>query len=258
MSQDKINGKDFREDRFPVAAFDCRPDGLLKANVLLQYLQESAARHAEQLGVGFADLDHQECFWVLANLQIEITDTPHWRDCLTVRTWPSGFTRLTATREFIGENADGRELFRAASEWMILDKHTSRPRNLSRLNLNLPPTGVKALNTEMERLRPALAYAKAYAISVPFSALDFNGHVNNTEYVRWALDGLHRQHGCCPVIRAARMTYLAEVFEGDEIEILVATGPDTPVGILERRIGGAAPANVFLMEIAFTDPRSFP
>lgn len=251
---------DSREDRFLVAAFDCRPDGLLKSNVLMQYLQESAARHAEQLGVGFADLDRQDCFWVLASLRIEMTDTPRWRDGLTIRTWPSGFTRLTAAREFIGVHTDGRELFRAASEWMILDKHTSRPRNLSRLNLNLPPAGLKALGGDPGRLRPAPAYTKAGTVSVPFSALDFNGHVNNTEYVRWALDGLHRQGGDSPVIRSARMTYLAEVFEGDEIEILVSAGDHALLGILERRVGGAAPANVFLMEIdpALTDPRSCP
>jgi medium-chain acyl-[acyl-carrier-protein] hydrolase len=240
---------DAKEDRFLVAAFDCRPDGLLKPNVLMQYLQESAARHAEQLGVGFADLNGQDCFWVLANLRIEMADTPRWGDRLTVRTWPSGVTRLTAAREFIGENADGREFFRATSEWMILDKHTSRPRNLSRLNLNLPPAGLKALDANLGRVRPGPAYSSVCTVSVPFSALDFNAHVNNTEYVRWALDGLYRHRGASPVIRSAQMTYLAEVFEGDEIEILVAPAGNGPIGILERRVGGAAPANVFLMEI---------
>jgi len=240
-----------REDRFLVAAFDCRPDGTLKLNVLLQYLQESAARHAEQLGVGLADLDRQNCFWVLANLRLEIDDTPRWGDCLTVRTWPSGFTRLAATREFIGENADGRELFRAASEWMILGKHRSRPKNLGRLDLNLPATGRHVLDADPGRLRPAPPYIGVDTVTVPFSALDFNGHVNNTEYVRWALDGLHHRDHASPVIRSAHMTYLAEVFEGDQIEILVADAGNALIGILERRLGGAAPANVFLMEVEF-------
>jgi acyl-ACP thioesterase len=238
-----------REDRFIVEAFDCRPDGLIKPNALMQYLQEAAARHAEQLGVGLADLDRQDCFWVLVNFRIEMTDSPKWEDCVTIRTWPSGFTRLVASREFIGEGPDGRELFRAASEWMILDKHGSRPKNLSRLDLNLPPAGVKVLTTELHRLRPAEAYEKACALSVPFSALDFNSHVNNTEYVRWAFDGLHRKLGHSPVIRSIQATYMAEVFEGDEIEVLVATGDGMPIRILERKSGGATDAHVFLMEI---------
>jgi medium-chain acyl-[acyl-carrier-protein] hydrolase len=238
-----------REDRFIVEAFDCRPDGFIKPNALMQYLQEAAARHAEQLGVGFADLERWDCFWVLVNLRIEMAGTLKWGDCLTIRTWPSGFTRLVASREFLGVGPDGREIFRAASEWMILDKHGSRPKNLSRLDLNLPPAGLKVLTTELCRLRPAEAYAKAGTISVPFSALDFNGHVNNTEYVRWALDGLHRRLGRSPVIRSVQATYTAEVFEGDEIEILVAAHGDTPMHILERKSNGPADTNVFLMEV---------
>jgi len=240
---------DPREDRFIVEAFDCRPDGFLKPNVLLQYLQEAAARHAEQLGFGFADLDRRDCFWVLVNLRLELTRTPQWRESVTIRTWPSGCTRLAASREFLGEAADGRELFRATSEWMILDKHSSRPKNLSRLDLDLPRSGLKVLPAELGRLRPAGAYTKAGSISVPFSALDFNGHVNNTEYVRWALDGLHRQLGRSLIPRAVQMTYLAEVFEGDEIDVLVAADGNAPIRVLERRAGGATDTHVFLMEL---------
>jgi len=241
---------DPREDRLIVEAFDCRPDGFIKPNVLMQYLQEAAARHAEQLGVGFADLERWDCFWVLANLRMEMTDTPRWRDCMTIRTWPSGCTRLLAAREFVGEGTAGRELFRASSEWMILDKHGSRPRNLSRLDLHLPPTGLKVLSTELQRLqRTPAPYTKAGTISVPFSALDFNGHVNNTEYVRWAFDGLHRHLGQVPPVRSVQVTYTAEVFEGDDLEVLVAAEQGVPIRVVERKTGGAADASVFLMEI---------
>jgi medium-chain acyl-[acyl-carrier-protein] hydrolase len=244
MQEDKA-----REDRFTVAAFDCRPDGGVKPNALMQYLQEAAARHAQQLGVGLADLDRQDSFWVLVNFRLEMTGTPRWGDNVTIRTWPSGFTRLVASREFIGAGPDGREIFRAASEWMILDKHSSRPKNLQRLNLPLPLDGPKALTTQLHRLRPAAAYTPAGTLSVPFSSLDFNGHVNNTEYVRWALDGLHQRLGRTPVTRSLQVTYTAEVFEGDQIEILVAADGNAPLRILERRAGGAAGDNVFLLEL---------
>jgi len=239
---------DFREDRFAVEAFDCRPDGLLKPNVLMQYLQEAAARHARDLGVGLADLQRQDSFWVLVNFRLEMARAPRWGDDLTIRTWPSGLTRLVASREFLGRHADGTELFRASSAWMILDRHSGRPRNLSRLHLNLPPRGHRVLSTEISRLRPGAAYARACTVSVPFSALDFNGHVNNTEYVRWALDGLHRHLGRSPALRALHATYTAAVFAGDEIEVLVATDGDTPIRVLERKTGGAE-THVFLLEV---------
>jgi medium-chain acyl-[acyl-carrier-protein] hydrolase len=238
-----------REDRFTVNAFDCRPDGRMKPNALMQCLQEAAARHAEQLGVGFADLDRKNCFWVLANVKIQIASMPRWRDEMMIRTWPSGCTRIAASREFLGADPDGHELFRAASEWMILDKHTGRLRNLLRLDLHLPPDGPRVLPADLHRLAPGDGFTKAGALRVPFSALDFNGHVNNTEYVRWGLDGLHRSRHNVPMLRSIQATYLAEVFEGDEIEVLVAHDSESRVRILERKPDAPTGTNVFLMEI---------
>jgi medium-chain acyl-[acyl-carrier-protein] hydrolase len=240
----------YREDQFTVNAFDCRPDGHIKPNVLMQYLQEGAARHAEQLGVGLEALQRRGCFWVLANVRLEIGAAPQWGDEMTIRTWPSGCTRVAATREFVGTDAAGRELFRASSEWMILDKRTGRLKNLARLALDLPPDGPKVLPTPLHRLEPAAHPVRADVLRVPFSALDFNGHVNNTEYIRWACDGLHRHLGRLPPIRTLQATYLAEAFEGDEIEIWVAAAQERPLGVLARRSGVPTIVNVFLMEIS--------
>ena len=243
----------YRVDRFTVKTYDCRPDGQIKLNALMQYMQEVAARHAEQLGFGFADLNARDCFWVLVNFRMEITCTPKWGACITIRTLPSGSTRLIASREFIGEGPQG-ELFRATSDWMILDRHSGRPRNLTRLDLSLPPAGPKALPEKSNRLQPVEDYEKACSLRVPFSALDFNGHVNNTEYVRWALDGVYRKLSRLPEIRALQVTYLAEVFEGDEVEVLVSTDADAAIHTLARRLGSTPETDVFLMKASYPAP----
>ncbi|MBN1513404.1 MAG: hypothetical protein JXB13_15410 [Phycisphaerae bacterium] len=238
-----------REDRFTVKTFDCRPDGQIKPHALMQYLQEAAARHAEQLGFGFADLDAQDCFWVLANLRLDVTRLPRWNECFTLKTWPSGHTRVVASREFVGADERGNELFRAGSEWMVLDKHKSRPRNLTRLKLALPASGPKALTTELRRLQPTGDYTRCHKLRVPPSALDFNRHVNNTEYLRWAFDAIGFGHPHTGPVRRLEATYLAELFEGDDIEILVRRPSERALHVLERRI--SEPADAFAMEVAF-------
>lgn len=237
---------DSREDCFIIRMYDCRPDGRIKANALMQYMQEAAACHAEQLGFGFRDLERRGCLWVLVNLRIEMTHTPRWGDELIVATWPSGHTRAIASREFIGRAPDGREFFRAASDWMILDRHSGRPKNLDRLDLSLPHSGLKALTTTPTRLQPAEAYAPVCTLRVPFSALDFNGHVNNTEYVRWAFDAVQQKLGDTPEVRTIQLTYLAEVFEGDEIELLVRSGDGSAGACIRKCRDGA---NAFVMEM---------
>jgi len=237
-----------REDCFVVKMHDCRPDGTVKPSALMQYLQEAAACHAEQLGLGFHDLERRNGLWVLVNLRIDLSRAPKWQDQMIVRTWPSGCTRLTASREFTGRSPDGLEFFRASSDWMILDKCSSRPKNLDRLDLNLPAGGPKALATGLSRLQPLKEYTPVGTLRVPFSALDFNGHVNNTEYVRWAFDAVQQKLGSLPQIHSIQMTYLAEVFEGDEIELLVFPGGAGCTYACIRKFADGT--NAFVMETA--------
>ena len=238
-----------REERFFIRMYDCRPDGLVKTSALMGYMQEAAAYHAEQLGLGFRELEHRGCLWVLVNLRIEMSDTPRWGDEVIVATWPSGCTRMIASREFIGRSPEGLEFFRAASDWMILDRQTGRPKNLDRLDLNLPQLGPKVLADATTRLQPNESYTHVCSLTVPFSAVDFNGHVNNTEYVRWALDAVHQHIGSLPEIRTAQLTYQAEVFAGDEIELRVHSDPSGPLGVCIRKRRQDAVVNTFLMEI---------
>ncbi|MEN6335717.1 MAG: acyl-ACP thioesterase domain-containing protein [Phycisphaerales bacterium] len=237
-----------REDRFLIRMYDCRPDGLVKTNALMQYMQEAAACHAEQLGLGIRELERRGCLWVLVNLRIEMSYTPGWGDEVIVATWPSGCTRLIASREFIGRSPEGLEFFRAASDWMILDKQTGRPKNLDKLDLNLPQSGDKVLATPPARLQPVEGYTRVCSLRVPFSAVDFNGHVNNTEYVRWALDAAHQHIGDLPEIRTVQITYMAEVFAGDEIELLIRSDGNDHINLCIRKVKDGGAVNAFVME----------
>ena len=155
-----------REEKFTVKTYECQPDGNIKMAFLMLYLQEVAAQHAEQLGFGFARLNKINSHWVLSNFRIEINRLPKWNNEITIKTWPSGHTRLIATREFVGSDQNGFELFRAGSQWMILDKDSSRPKNLLRLDLDLPNTGLKALSGKLERLEPRDDYSEVRKITV--------------------------------------------------------------------------------------------
>ena len=72
-------------------------------------------------------------------------------------------------------------------------------------------------------------YAKTF--SIPSSAIDDNGHVNNVSYVQWmqdiaiehyeAIGGVNPMQliGATWVVREHKIDYLLPAFEGEEIEI---------------------------------------
>ncbi|MBA7626061.1 hypothetical protein ES703_33499 [subsurface metagenome] len=238
---------EIREDKFTVKTYECQADGNIKIVSLMQYLQEAAALHAEQLGLGFGRLNEIDSYWVLSNLRIEIAKLPKWNDAVVIKTWPSGYTRLIATREFVGRDQDDCELFRAGSQWMVLDKQNNRPKNLFHLDLSLPKTGPKAIPGKLKRLEPQNGYSQVERVRVPYSSIDLNGHVNNTEYVRWGIDALTRAFKLKGSIRFVHATYLSEVFEADQLDLLVSSSKSGHFSVLVRRAGDES--NVYVMEI---------
>ena len=235
------------EATFTVRTSECQPDGTIKIASLMQSMQEAAALHAEQLGFGFERLGEMNSYWVLSNIRLEIARLPVWREQVTIRTWPSGFNRVIATREFVGVDRDNRELFKTGSEWMILDKQKNRPKNLFRLNLDLPKTREKVLSENLDRLRRTDGYQKVDRISVPYSSIDLNRHVNNTEYVRWGFDALRRTFTLEGDVRWMQVCYLSEVFEGDELDLLVSSDSNGRFHILGRKAN--AEMDVYMMEV---------
>lgn len=236
-----------REEKFKIKTYECRPDGNIKMASLMQYLQEVAAQHAEQLGFGVDRLNKINSYWILLNFRIEINRLPEWNDQITIKTWPSGYNRLIATREFVAKDQNDCELFRAGSQWMVLDKISSRPKNLFRLDLSLPRTGLKALSEELVRLEPRDDYSKVNRISVPYSSIDLNGHVNNTEYIRWGIDALRKAFKFDGNIRSMCATYLSEVFEADELDLLLSQSKNGYFYVLAKR--SDEQNNVYVMEI---------
>ena len=236
-----------KEETFRIRTFECGIDGKIKIFSLMQYLQEIAALHAGQLGLGFDKLSEMGGYWVLSNIRIEISRLVGREDQVTLKTWPSGYSRTIATREFVGKDQNGAELFGAGSEWMVINKQTNRLKNLFKLDLNLPKTGTKALPDELKRLEPEGDYREIDVVRVPLSAIDLNGHVNNTEYVRWGIDALSRAFKLDENIRSVQATYLSEVFEGDELDLLATSKSNGRFGVLGRKAG--TETNVFLMEV---------
>ena len=237
------------EEKFTVRAYDCQTNGEIKIFSLMQYLQEIATLHAEELGFGISHLDEINSYWVLSNIRIEFTRLPKWKEEISIKTWPSGYSRLIATREFTGKDRNDNELFRVGSQWMILSKDNNRPQNLLNLNLDMPNTDTKVISEKMKRLECKNEYTLIEQMRVPYNSIDMNGHVNNTEYVRWGIDALNKIHKPKGRILSFQATYLSELFEKDELDLL-AGSINNHYNVLIKRMN--TDENVFLMENIFT------
>jgi medium-chain acyl-[acyl-carrier-protein] hydrolase len=158
---------------------------------ILQFLEDIATSHSEAVGLGIDYLKAEGSGWVLNRWLLKMSSYPKLGDKILVETWPSKFDRFYGTREFriVAENGD--ILGRASSLWIFLNLDKKRP-------MRIPTHFEQAYGlVEQQQVKesfqdfPEWCQAEsALRFHVRKSDIDTNGHVNNTRYVEWMLEGI--------------------------------------------------------------------
>ena len=201
-----------------VKAYHCSPNGLLLPHVLAQLCQNAASDHADSLGFGFEQLKQRNQIWALVQFRLEILRQPRYGMNLELETWPSNVSRLRASREFRMADAAGNTCLLGSSDWMVLDAHSRRPQDISGLDMDPHLRPQRLLGDKLPRHKPEGGGRELARIRIPVSALDANGHVNNTAYLRFSYDVLYA-HGYRGEMRGLGMSFHSEAFLDDELSL---------------------------------------
>jgi acyl-ACP thioesterase len=202
-----------------------RSDRLTLASTF-DLFQEAAINHAEALGVGRDAMVEAGQLWVLSRLSVVWDRRPAWREKISVRTWPRGWEKLFALRDYDIRDREDRAVIHGRSCWIILDMEKRRPLRPQALMVPLPLNeGLDAMTgipPSLESRGDLRLLGERRAL---YSDVDYNGHVNNTRYIQWIQDlmdsALLEQCG------RARLdiNYLGEVRPGETIELWTAEFP---------------------------------
>ena len=219
---------------FTVHAYEMDGRGNLSLLGLCDWLQEAAGRHATALGWSIHDLMARGQTWVLSRLSVRIAHQPPFDAAVTVATWPSGVQRLHSLRDFRVSVGDNEEAAVATTGWILLDLARRRPMR--------PPVEIdevsrlgpgRALDDPFEHLPEITGSVDAgVAVTVPWSAIDVNGHANNVRLIEWLLAATPVE----PALRAApaslEVEFRSEARCGDSLRSRWAADPEAPDALL--------------------------
>ena len=93
----------------------------LKLSSLLFYAQEVAGKHSALLGADYDALAKKNLFWAVSRHKVQITRLPRLGETITVETWPMPTTKVAYPRALAAYDAQGNELFRSISIWVLMD-----------------------------------------------------------------------------------------------------------------------------------------
>ncbi len=199
MSKNDIDMNDnYLEYSFIVGSCDMDLWGNLKPTVILNICQEVAYMHSTRSGFGFEKLMELGTAWVLSRAAIEIDRLPKWGEQITVRTWHKGQSGLFSLRDYIFFDAQGEEIIRATTSWLIINIMTRRITRVDRLfsddqALRLIEYPNHAIEQEAARVVAPVECCTLSEHAVTYSDLDVNHHVNNARYLEWICDNSPQQ-----------------------------------------------------------------
>ena len=199
----------------PVAV-DCY--GRLKPSMLLLYAQEVAGHHSDQLGFTYNSLASQGLFWAIIRNRVSITRLPREHEDITIETWPMPTTRTAYPRSTIAYDAQGNELFRSVSLWVLMDRQNRSMVLPGKSGVDVPGE-LRGLELDSPKSLSLRSLSSCSRRQVRFSDLDVNSHMNNTRYLDWIMDVLpssfHRNHS----VKDFTLCYMNEALEAQALDL---------------------------------------
>lgn len=174
-----------------IASYECSADLLLKPECFLHMCQEMAESHASTLDFGYDWAIRSGIIWVELSGDFEFTRRPRWKEIVTLRTNTGKASPLQAHRFVEMTDSDGNVLAKADLYWALIDINTRRLVPLKRTSLNLDDLSEPIITSAMPDM-PADTPEQSSSATLISSRrdIDFNGHINNSAYLIWALDTL--------------------------------------------------------------------
>lgn len=163
--------------------------GLLRLESLIDYFQDCSTFQIEDGGIGIRYMKETHCAWLVNYWQIGIMRYPALGDRVRITTLPYETRGFLGLRNFYMETADGERLAIANSVWSLMDLEKMAPVRVPEKMLEVFGLDRK-LDMDYKSRKIAVpkhdGMARDTTVIVP-AHLDSNHHVNNGQYVRFAM-----------------------------------------------------------------------
>ena len=197
---------------------DIDTTGNLKPSKLLYYAQEAAGQHCRLLAVDYDTLSKRNLFWAVIRHRVQITRLPREGETITVETWPMPTTRVAFPRATAAYDAQGQELFRVISLWVLMDSETRAMVLPGKSGIDVSGT-LRGIELATPGSLPPRQLCNQLTRQVCINDLDRNGHMNNCRYLDWLTDLMPSELLQNHPIRELTLCYLSEAWEEEQLQL---------------------------------------
>lgn len=179
------------EQDFLVEYVDIDIGGHLSNHGFFKYLQEISCLHASKLGFGLDNADQTGFAWILLDWKLKIFSRPTWNTLLHIKTWPSKIDHISCFRDYEITDSNGNRIAIATSKWVLFNIKTNHiSKIVPEVASAFSPIDSRVFDTEIEKLKEPDSYESSFQYTILRKDIDTNHHVNNLNYIHFALEAL--------------------------------------------------------------------
>lgn len=176
-------------ESYEVRYFDSGANQRATPVALYSYLQETALRHCDHVGLTTQRLFEMGYTWMLNRVHVQALHYPRYKSRVTVETWPVNISGLYSLREFLVYDETETLCAKATTRWVLIDVAKRRPTK--------PPESMadgfelgsaRAVEDEFPKIAPVEEPVTVKTFHVRLSDLDINQHANSACYFDWILE----------------------------------------------------------------------
>ena len=213
------------ECKYRVESFHSDCTSHLSLAVLGNQILNTAADHAERLGIGRQALLERNQAWVFSRLLIQMDHYPYEFEAYSIKTWIDSVSRFFSNRHFAIFDASGKIIGNATSVWALMDLGTRQALDI----MQALPDHVDCVAAEhpdcpIARTTRARVTAEepTYTFQPRFCDIDYNGHFNSIRYIEHYLGALPLELLRERPVHRFEINYSTECRFGEELSIYVS------------------------------------
>ena len=188
----------------------------MNLTAIIDSFQDCSCFHSDDLGVGINYLSPKNLVWIINYWEVEFSTIPKYSDRITVGTFPYMFKSFLGHRNFYIKDEAGNMIIKANSLWTLMDWKNMRPARPDEKILEAYILGDKLdmeYNSRKISIPEGSQFEEKPMVSIQNYHLDSNGHVNNCQYIKIAVETLPQEID----YKRLRVEYRSQAHLGDEI-----------------------------------------
>lgn len=204
------------EERYTIRAYEADEQNKARLSSLWDILQDAASSHAAELGFDYQTLYEKGIFWMLCRMRLEIHRYPKMGEKILVKTISGGVDKIFAIRDYFIYDELQNKIAQGRSCWIIANRQTLKPEKIQK---HIPQLHFPAQGDLPGKILVTGTPQNKYSVTVSYSDIDVNHHVNNGRYIHW-IENTMDAAGLDPHPTWIQVNFIAEEKKGAEIEIL--------------------------------------